>query len=140
MSREMATCEKPTFDERVAEYVDSPQMTQRVRYGKQVSARIAGNFGAYRTQVSQAKKLTGECTCPSEIWPCKHVHALRETWEKNPKSFFDLDNWLKKLAEEPKASLIEAITNMVIAEPALLSVFGVPGFEETEHDDEEYYG
>jgi hypothetical protein len=136
----MATRQKPSFDERVAEYVDSPLMTQRVRYGKQVSARIAGNFGAYRTQVSQAQKVTGECKCPSEIWPCKHVYALRATWEKNPSSIFDLDGWLKKLAAEPKASLVEAIRNMVVAEPGLLNVFGVPGFEEIEEDDDHYYG
>jgi uncharacterized Zn finger protein len=137
----MATRQKPSFDQRVAEYVDSPQMTQRVRCGKVVSARIAGNYGVYRTQVSQSKKLTGECTCPSELWPCKHVHSLRATWEANPQSFFDLDAWLKRLAEEPKTSLVEAIRNMVVAEPALLSVFGVPGFEEEEEDDEEeYYG
>jgi uncharacterized Zn finger protein len=124
----------------VAEYVDSPQMTQRVRSGKVVAARIRGNYGVYRTQVTQSKKnVTGECTCPSEIWPCKHVYALRETWQANPQSFFDVDAWLKKLAEEPKASLVEAIRNMVVAEPQLLSVFGVPGFEETEEDDDDYY-
>ena len=131
--------QKPSFDERVAEYVDSPQMTQRVRHGKVVSARIAGNYGVYRTQVSQSKKLAGECTCPSKLWPCKHVHALRATWEANPRSFFDLDGWLKQLAEEPKASLVEAIGNMVMEYPELLSVFGVPGFEDTEEDDEDYY-
>jgi uncharacterized Zn finger protein len=135
----MATRQKPSFEDRVAEYVDSPLMTQRLAFGKHVSARIEGNFGAYRTQVTQSKKLAGECTCPSEIWPCKHIHALRATWEANPKSFFSLDTWLKKLADEPKAALIEAIGNMVMAEPELLSVFGVPGFEVEEGDDEEQY-
>ncbi len=136
----MTTRQKPSFDERVAEYVDSPLMTQRVRYGKHVAARIAGNFGVYRTQIvrsNNSKKLTGECTCPSEIWPCKHVHALRATWEANPESFFDLDTWLKQLAQEPKAILVEAIRNMVAAEPTFLSVFGVPGFE-SQVDDEPY--
>jgi len=136
----MATRDKPSFEQRVAEYIDSPLVTQRVQHEKQVSARIKGNFGTYRTCVSQSKKLTGECTCPSELWPCKHVHALRATWEANPKSFFDLDDWLKKLAGEPKATLVEAIGNMVAAYPALLSVFGVPGFEEeADAYEEEYY-
>jgi hypothetical protein len=135
----MATRQKPSFDERVAEYVDSPLMTQRMRFGKQVSARIAGNFGAYRTQVSQAKKVNGECTCPSEIQPCKHVCALRKTWEANPQSFFDLDGWLKKLADERKVSLVEAIRNMVTAEPGLLSVFGVPGFNNEDEDELDEY-
>jgi hypothetical protein len=133
----MATREKPTFDQRVAEYVNSPLMTQRLRIGKQVSARIEGNFGIYRTRVTQSKKVEGDCSCPSELWPCKHIHALRATWEANPESFFDFDSWLKKLEDEPKASLVEAISNMVAANPGLLSVFGVPGFEVEENDEEE---
>jgi hypothetical protein len=85
--------------------------------------------------------VTGECTCPSEIRPCKHLHALRATWEANPKSYLDLDDLIIKLAEEPKASLVEAIRNMVLAEPRLLSVFGVPGFEAEQEDDEQaFYG
>ena len=134
----MATRQKPTFDERVAEYVDSPLVTQRLRFGKQVSARIEGNCGVYRTQVTQSKKLDGDCSCPSELWPCKHIHALRATWEANPTSFVDFDAWLKKLADEPKSSLVEAIGNMVMASPTLLSVFGVEGFE-NETDEEEFY-
>jgi hypothetical protein len=50
-----------------------------------------------------------------------------------------LDGWLKKLAEEPKASLVESIRNMVVEEPGLLNVFGVPGFEDEAEDDEDYY-
>ena len=137
----MATREKPTFEQRVAEYVDSELVTQRMRIGKEVSARIEGNCGVYRTRVTQSKKLVGDCSCPSELWPCKHIHALRATWEANPESFFDFDTWLKKLADEPKASLVEAIGNMVTANAELLSVFGVPGFEIDADDDEhdEYY-
>jgi hypothetical protein len=137
----MGTREKPSFDERVAEYVDSPLVTHRLRFGKQVSARIEGNFGVYRTRVTQSKKLEGDCSCPSELWPCKHIHALRATWKAKPDSFFDFDAWLKKLADEPKASLVEAISNIVMANPGLLSVFGVPGFEDEAdfEGDNEYY-
>ncbi|HEX2474869.1 MAG TPA: SWIM zinc finger family protein [Lacipirellulaceae bacterium] len=137
----MATREKPTFDQRIAEYVNSPLMTQRMRYGKHVSARIEGNFGIYRTRITQSDKLEGDCSCPSELWPCKHIYALRATWEANPDSFFDFDVWLKKLADEPQESLVEAIGNMVMASPGLLSVFGVPGFEEDDNcdEDEAYY-
>jgi hypothetical protein len=113
-------------------------MTQRLRFGNCVSARIAGNCGAYRTQVTQSKELSGECTCPSDICPCKHIHALRRTWEANPASFFDLDEWLKKLANEPKATLVESIANIVIAAPEMLSVFGVPDFEVLDDDDDPY--
>jgi hypothetical protein len=134
----MAPRQKPSFDDRVLEYVNSPLMTQRVRIGNCVSARIQGNFGAYRTQVTQTKELEGECSCPSEIWPCKHVHALRRTWQTNPASFFDLDDWLKKLANEPKATLVEAIGNIIIASPEMLSVFGVPGFDFLDDVDDPY--
>jgi uncharacterized Zn finger protein len=135
----MAIRQKQSFKDRISEYIDSPQMTQRLRFGKQVSARIEGNCGVYRTQVTQSKKLTGDCTCPSELWPCKHIHALRATWEANPGSFFNLDLFLKKLADEPREDLVEAIANMVAASPGLLSVFGVPGFEHEESEDDEYY-
>ena len=47
----MATRQKPTFEERVQEYVDSPLMTQRMRHEKCISAQIRGNFGVYRTTV-----------------------------------------------------------------------------------------
>ncbi len=136
----MATRQKPTFEDRVAEYVDSPMMTQRVRYGKNVAARIAGNFGAYRTFASQAsKKITGGCTCPSEIVPCKHIHALRATWDANSQSFFDLDEWLGRLAKQSKAELIESIGKLVVESPGLLGLFGVEGFEDDVDDDDEYY-
>jgi hypothetical protein len=138
----MTTRQKPTFEERVREYVDSPMMTQRMRYENCVSAQIRGNCGVYRTTVDlkATKKVTGECTCPSDLWPCKHVHALRATWNKKPDSFFNLDVWLAALPKEPKESLIESIRNMVLHSPTLLTVFGVPGFEEDAEDEEDYYG
>ena len=137
----MATRQKPTFEERVQEYVDSPMMTQRMRHEKCISAQIRGNCGVYRTTVEfKVKNVTGECTCPSELWPCKHVHALRATWDKNPDSFFNLDDWLAALPKEPKESLIEAIRNMVLHSPSLLTVFGLPGFEEDEDDEDDHYG
>jgi uncharacterized Zn finger protein len=137
----MATRQKPDFDERVQGYVNSPIMTQRLRHEECISAQIHGNFGVYRTTVDlKSKKVTGECSCPSELWPCKHVYALRATWDKNPESFFNLDDWLVELPKQSKESLVEAIRNMVIHSPSLLTVFGVPGFDQDENDDAEYYG
>ncbi len=132
----MAAQRKLTLEERIAEYVDSPLMTQRVRHGKEISARIAGNYGVYRTRASRLKKVEGECTCPSELWPCKHVHALRATWAAKPKSFFDLDGWLKELPKQSKESLVDAIGKMVTESPELLGLFGVPGFEDADDDDQ----
>jgi hypothetical protein len=135
----MAARQRPTFEDRVAEYVDSPLVTKRVRYGRKVAAQIRGNYGVYRTFVSQASKgVTGGCSCPSEISPCKHIHALRATWEANPQSFFDLDEWLERLAKQSKADLIESIGQMVVQSPELLGLFGVAGFEEDDEEDEYY--
>ena len=133
----MPTHPKRTLEQRIAEYVNSPLLTQRVRSGKIVSARVEGNFGDYRTKTTLGKKEVGDCTCPSELWPCKHVYALRETWKINPHSFFDLDQFLAELSEKPKAKLIDAIAQIVTQSPECLSVFGVSGFDEVNEDGDE---
>ena len=122
--------------ERAAEYLDSPRMTQRVVHGKRLSARIDGNSGTYRTTVQVGRKMDATCTCPSDLWPCKHVHAVRLTWDQNPESFFDLDALLRALVKRPKAQLIATIGELLSAQPEGLTLFGVPGFEpETEFDE-----
>ncbi len=136
----MATRYKPTFDERVKEYVDSPLMVQRFRHEQYTSAQIRGNFGNYRTIVNiKAKDVEGVCDCPSELQPCKHLHALRETWNKRPDSFFNLDEWLVALRKEPQETLVEAIRNMILNSPHLLTIFGVSGFEDDEPEFDDYY-
>ena len=57
-----------------------------------------------------------------------------------PGSFFNFDDWLAALSKEPKESLVESIRNMVLHSPTLLTVFGVPGFEEDESEEDGYYG
>ena len=130
----MAKRPKPTPEQRIAEYVDSPRMTQRVRYKRKLLARIWGNFGAYQTTAATTKKVTGDCTCPSDYWPCKHVHALRKTWEVNPKSFLDLSKFLAELSKKPQKDLVKAIGEIVMKWPECLQVFGVPGFDEVDED------
>ncbi len=116
-------------EDRAAEYVDSPLMTQRIRYGHQLSARIDGIYGVYRTQAHLGRRMDDHCTCPSDWWPCKHVRALRRTWKANPGSFLNLTRFLKELSLRPKPALIAAIGQMVLLSPEGLSVFGVNGFE-----------
>lgn len=48
----------PAFD-RAIEYIDSPLMTQRLVYRKQLSARIEGNYGTYRTTVRVGRTFAG---------------------------------------------------------------------------------
>lgn len=98
--------------DRAAEYVDSPLMTQRLRNRWQLSARIEGNYGVYRTSLRIGKLADSSCTCPSEAWPCKHIRALRLTWERNPKSFFNLVDFLEELSARSKPHLVETIGKM----------------------------
>lgn len=102
-----------------------------------MSARIAGHYGDYRTQVRLTRTLEGDCNCPSDIWPCKHVRALRATWNVNPDSFFDADSFLQSLDSAEKRELIEMIGKIVIAFPRTLGLFGVAGFDEGEGDDDD---
>jgi hypothetical protein len=121
----------PTFDDRVEVYVDSPLMTHRVRLGRRLFARIQGSYGIYRTWVrSGSRGLDSGCTCPSEWWPCKHVAALDRTWRANPRSFFDADRLLEKLASRPKTELVKTIGRLIARSPEALAALGVKGFEE----------
>lgn len=126
-------------EDRAAEYIDSPLMTQRLRYGQQLSVCIGGNYGVYRTQLLLDRDTSGHCTCPSEEWPCKHLRALRATWSVNPDSFFDLEQFLRELATRPKPSLVTAIAQIVMARPEALGILGVKQFEleEDELDSED---
>lgn len=118
------------------EYIDSRLMTQRLRYERDVSARIDGRYGVYRTRARLTRRIDGDCTCPSDVWPCKHLRALRATWERNPSSFFDVAAFLRSLRSCEKPELIEAIGRMVVAYPSALRLLGVAGFDvdETEVD------
>jgi uncharacterized Zn finger protein len=113
-----------------AEYIDSALITQRLRLEGQVSASIDGRYGEYRVTARLTRRVDGSCTCPSELWPCKHVRALRATWNVNPSSFFDLRSFLRSLETRDRRDLVEAIGEIVVRHPALLGLFGVPGFEE----------
>ena len=129
----LVACSAVTPPDRAIEYIDSPRMTQRLVYRKQLSARIDGNYGAYRTTVRLGRKVEAGCTCPSDYFPCKHVRALQVTWDKNPESFFDLEVFLKALSEKPKAELVAALRQTLLAFPEALALFDVPGFN---RDDE----
>ena len=120
--------------DRAAQYIDSPLMTQRLRHGRDLSARIHGNYGVYRTQLRVGRPSNGSCSCPSESWPCKHIRALAATWESNPASFFDLADILDDLASKPKTELLKLIGKMAMLAPEVLSACGVKEFEADETD------
>jgi hypothetical protein len=60
------------------------------------------------------------------------VRALRLTWEENPDSFFDLQNFLTQFSTRSKAALLEAIANMAMRAPEGLGALGVAQFAEGE--------
>jgi uncharacterized Zn finger protein len=113
-------------------------MTHRVSFKRRLSARIQGNYGVYRTWVRLASRgLDSGCTCPSDWDPCKHVKALELTWRENPKSFFDVDGFLKTLAGRSKTELIDTIGVLIARAPEGLAALGVKGFEEEDEDGED---
>jgi uncharacterized Zn finger protein len=127
-----------SLKDRVAEYVDSERMRQRLKVGGQISCLIDGKYGAYRTQVSLEKRSESSCSCPSDYYPCKHVDALLQTYRVNPQSFLDFDVATnKKLAKMGRPELLQLIRRMVIAAPTSLSALDVKGFE-TENANEYY--
>ena len=129
-----------SWEERVAEYVDSPRLRQRLRIDQQISCAVDGNYGIYKTEASLKKRGSFSCSCPSDDYPCKHVGALLRTYKNHPRSFLDLEKMIKsKLARMEKPELLRVIRKMILASPSCLSVLGVKGFEEPERDDEEEY-
>lgn len=65
---------------------------------------------------------------------------MEATWKLNPDSFFDLQKFLDDLEANPKAKLLLLIGEMCLAEPGLLGLCGIGGFddEEVENEDEYY--
>ncbi|MEA3204296.1 MAG: hypothetical protein QOI63_1976 [Thermoplasmata archaeon] len=74
---------------RIAEYVDSPRLRLRSRTsdGRGLQARVDGDYCNYKVWCDPKILGHGGCTCPVGH-NCKHVEALRRTWEVNPESFY----------------------------------------------------
>ena len=133
---------RQTFSDRVAEYVDSSLMFQRLKTGATVCCTVRGRYGIYK--VSARRKANGKfknprCTCPSDEIPCKHAVALAETFLEKPKSFYDADKIVAaKLGDKSSKELLGLIRKMIAVAPASLQALGVDGFEEVNL--EKYYG
>jgi hypothetical protein len=112
------------------EYIDSSLMSQRLRHDRHVSALIDGRYGVYRVQAKLTRRVDGDCTCSSDTRPCKHVRALRATWQQNPSSFFDVRAFLRSLRSRDKAELVDAIGRIVASYPQVLALLGVHGFDD----------
>jgi len=126
------------YSDRVAEYVDSDRMFHWLRLGRVVTCNIQGNYGTYRTSATIKGKWEGDCSCPAEYWPSKHMDALRLTFQMRPRTFVDIDSLVKRrLEKRSQAELVGIIREMVVKAPATLGVLGVKGYEDdSEHDED----
>ena len=121
------------------EYVDSSLMTHRLKYKDQLSARVEGRYGIYRTSVKRARTVIFDCTCPSDAYPCEHARALLATWEGKPHTFLDLESCLTVYSRYPKAQLLDVVAQILLLSPRALSLLGIPGFKPIE-DDDDWFG
>lgn len=133
----MSSKKRSSAFDRAEEYIDSPVMTKRLSYGRELSARIQGNYGVYRTRVRVGDTAQGTCTCPSEEHPCKHIRALEATWNKYPETFFELEHVVEDLTSQSRPQLIDLVAQMALIAPETLAACGVEEFEED--GDEEMY-
>ena len=117
-------------------YVDTPLITNRLRFRSELSGRASGNFGVYRTWLRlDATLVECRCSCPSTQAPCKHVIGLEQTWRMNPESFLDLDAFIDELRERPREELLQMFGQLVIRWPQVLALLGLPGFERDATED-----
>lgn len=124
-----------------AEYVDTPLLTNRLHFRGELSARMSGTRGVYRTWVRPGGSLHNcSCSCGAESMPCKHVVALEETWRINPVSFLDLDEFLATLAEKSKEQLLEMFGQLVLRWPAILGILQVSGFHRNLDEEDDLLG
>ncbi len=132
---------KAKVSERIAEYVNSSRLKQRVRSGNKLSCVVLGNYGVYQTRVTldRHRLKDASCTCPSDPWPCKHVHALAETYRKHPRSFVDVEKILAPLKDKPQKDLLKTIRTMIEEAPSSLRALGVKGFEDISREQEEEF-
>ena len=109
-----------TREQRVMEYVDSPLLFHRVKLGAEILCEVNGHEGVYLARASILARGPYACSCPSELEPCKHVEALRETFRRNPDSFFDAEATLYALADRPKPDLLETMRAIIRDTPGVL--------------------
>ena len=129
----------PTFADRIAEYVDSPMMSRRVKIGRTACCTIRGRYGIYQTRITLTRTnrcKDASCTCPSDYWPCKHAAALAETFLKKPETFMDADKLVDGLGKKGTKEILRLMRGMIAAAPSALQALGVNGFAEEDEEDD----
>jgi len=62
---------------------------------------------------------------------------VERTWRENPRSFFDVDGFLKTLTARPKTELVDCIGRLIARAPEGLAALGVKSFEDRKPDEVE---
>lgn len=104
------------------------RVESRLVSGTRLLGEVRGTRGVYRTVVHVLRgpggpDAAGQCECPRRARGglCKHAVALLYAWIHEPATFASLDERLDRLAERPRAQLLEVIRRLVEEEPALLA-------------------
>ena len=126
--------------ERALEYVCTSALRNRLIYpqAKKLTGIIEGNYGDYRIsfQLLQDGDLRTSCSCPAEMFFCKHAAALAITYLREPETFLDMNSLPGVLEQKSKKELQDLVTKMIVKHPDCLVFLGIPGFEEDDEDEE----
>ncbi len=138
MRRDESAGDAPTsrsWSARVDEYVDSPRLRRRRRTGDDLRGVVDGNYGTYHVGASLRAERASSCTCPCEFSPCKHVAALRETYEVNPRSFLDASAIERGVADLDHDEALELLARIARRFPVELIAAGTGAARETRDTD-----
>ena len=118
-------CTEQSFT-RGLEYFYDGAIGNPVLHGWTLSATCQGTEPTpYRVRVEfMPTTIAGtSCSCPYEYdGECKHVVALLLTYIEAPETIYDIDTLLATLAEKPKSSLLQIISELLKRTPTLAPV------------------
>ena len=123
-----ARCTEQSFT-RGLEYFHAGAIGNPVLHGWTLSATCQGTGPVpYRVTVEFMPTTIAatSCSCPYEYdGECKHVVALLLTYIETPEIIYDIDTLLATLAEKPKSSLLQIISELLKRDPTLAPVVSI---------------
>ncbi len=125
--------------ERALDYVSTGFLRNRLLYSRanKLTGIVEGNYGNYQTsfQYLQTGNLRTSCSCPAEMYFCKHAAALGITYLREPETFFDMNSQPPILEQKSQKELQNLLIQMIVKHPDSLTLLGIPGFEDEEEDE-----
>jgi hypothetical protein len=114
-------------------YVNGNDVGARLYVGRFISGTVRGKRSVYHVRVyidEASGKLESECGCSSDRRLCRHGAAVALAYATQGATFFDLSDWVEKLAAMDKDELKEFFIRTATKHPSMLGAFGVHGMEE----------